>query len=72
MTDLKVKTPIGWGTFMLARFQQRKEMVYMVRIPLTDENRPHLADKNCMTKKAKKEAIFYFTPEELGLPKGDW
>ena len=69
MTDLKVRTPLGIGTFQLARFQAGRDKTfrYIVRLPVDEVTRPHLGEPNCLTKGAKLTALFYFTAAELGM-----
>jgi hypothetical protein len=67
MTDLTVMTPYGMGVFQLGRFMDRDGYRYLVRLPVTDETRPHLNDRHCLTPKAKLTCLFSFTAEELGL-----
>jgi hypothetical protein len=65
--SLNVETPLGEGVFQLARYMVRKEFRYLVRIRVTPEVELHLADKNCLTHKAKLTALFAFSAAELGL-----
>jgi hypothetical protein len=69
MTDLKIQTPLGMGTFMLARFQagRDKNFRYIVRLPVNEVTKPHLKDANCLDKTAKVSSLFFFTAKELGL-----
>jgi hypothetical protein len=65
MTDLTVETPLGKGSFMLARIAMRKKVQYLVWLPVTPEVEAN-KKYNCI-RMEKTRALFGFTAEELGM-----
>ena len=65
-----VHTPVGPGQFManFATLDGSNGPVVkgrMVQIALTDDNRSHIRDSNCLTPLAMSTALFVFQDEEL-------
>ena len=62
-----VKTPIGEG-----RYQGRYKAVFsaiekcLIRIEVNEQTVQHLQDSSCITPRAVKQALFIFSPSELG------
>ena len=64
-----VGTPLGTGLFMANYAIQKDEALVvigrMVQVKLTDANRDHIKDTNCLTPFGNTQALFVFQDSEL-------
>ena len=63
----RVKTPIGDGIYQgMYRAVMSSVVKHLVRLPVNEQTVQHLQDESCVTPRATHQALFAFTPRELG------
>ena len=62
----QVQTPIGSG-IMEHTWPLHSRPRALVRIQITDANRPHLQDENCLTRDAQIFGLWIFDVQDLNL-----